>query len=84
MLLLVEPILHEAWPALFEMVHVPIIYTVRFQTIRMSLSFEIHEWKCYENQLYILASRFEILLLREDYLFVLQELISKLLPDRRT
>ena len=33
---------------------------------------------------YILASRFQILLLRVDDLFVLQELISQLLPDQRT
>ena len=45
------------------------------------------EWACLWNsrmQLHTLASRFQILLLQVDDLFVLQELISQLLPDQRT
>ena len=48
------------------------------------LVFEIHEWKYQEDQIYILASRFEILPLRVDGLFVLQELISQHLLGQRT
>ena len=53
---------------------IPIIWVLHFRTIGMSMSY----------QLYILASRFQILLLEVDDLFVLQELFSQLLPDQRT
>ena len=83
-LFLVEPILREVGPALIEIFFCPIIYAVQFQTIRNELVFEIHECKCWEYHLYILASRFRILLLRVDDLFVLQELFSQLLEDQGT
>ena len=62
---------------------IPIIHVIHFQTIGIELVFEIHECKCWEYQLYILASRFPILFLRVDDHFVLQELFSQLLPDQR-
>ena len=72
---LVAPILREVGPALFEILHT---HLLRYPYL------EIHECKCLEYQLYILASRFQISLLRVDDLHVLQELFSQLLPDQRT
>ena len=74
MLFLVEPILREAWPALFEIPHA---HNLRnpFPNDWNEFAFQIHEFKCEENQLYILASRFQISLLRVDDLFVVQERI---------
>ena len=73
---------NEVWPALFEILHTHHL-RYPFPNDRNELVFEIHECKCQEYQLYILVSRFQSLLLRVDDLFLLQELISQLLPDQR-
>ena len=57
---------------------------VNFHTIGLNLLLKFTNRKCQEYQVYIIALRFRILLLRVDDLFVLQELISHLLPDQRT
>ena len=55
---------------------IPKIYVILFQTIGLrSLKFTNASAK--EYQLHILASKFQILLLRVDDLFVLQELFSR-------
>ena len=83
MLFLVESILREVVPALFEILHTGNV-RYPFSNDWNELVFEIHECKCSEYQLYILALRFQLLLLRVDDLFVLQELFSQLLRDQRT
>ena len=70
--------------ALFEIHHTqPTISAIHCKNDWSELVFAIHECKCYENQPYILALRFQNVLLVVD-LFVLQELLSQLLPDQRT
>ena len=82
-LFLVEPIFREVGPALFELLHT---HNLRypFPNDWNGLSVEIHECKCGEYPLYILASRFQISLLRVDDLFVVQVPTSQFLPDQRT
>ena len=79
----VEQILLEVWPVLFEILHTDNLRDPRPNDWN-ELVFEIHECNCQEYQLYILASRFQISLLRVDDLFVLQELISQHLLDQGT
>ena len=69
--------------ALFEILHTHNLQNP-FPNDENELVFEIHKCKCEEYQLCILASRFQILLLRADDPFVLQERFSQLLPDQRT
>ena len=59
MLILVEPILRGAWPALLKILHTHDLH-IPLPNDWNELVFEIHEWKCQENQLHILASRFQI------------------------
>ena len=83
MLFLDEPILRAVGPALFEVLHAHNLH-YPFSNDWNELVFEIHGCKCQEYQLYIVASRIQIVPLRVDDLFVPQELISQLLPDQRT
>ena len=62
---------------------IPIIYIAHFQTIGMSLSLKFTNGCVKRNQLYILASRCQILLLQFFGLFVLPEPVWQL-PEERT
>ena len=77
---LVEPILREVGPALFEILHT---HNLRHPIPNDGnhLVVEVHEYKCEENPIYILTSRFQILFLLVDDLFVVQEPTSQFLPD---
>ena len=80
---LVEAIVREVWPTLFEILHT---HNERypFPNDWNELFFEIHECKCSEVSTSHSCFKFQILPLRVDDLFVLQELISQLLPVQRT
>ena len=63
MLSLVVPILHVVGLALFGILHTYSLHDP-FLTDEKGLVVGVHECKCQENPLYILASRFQILLLQ--------------------
>ena len=63
---------------------IPTMYAIQFQTMRTSLSLKFTNASVKSINFTILASRFQISLLRVDDLFVLQELSSQLLPNHRT
>ena len=63
---------------------IPRIYVIHFQTIGMSLSLKFTNASIESINFTFLLQDFGFLLLRVDDLFVLQELISQLLPNQRT
>ena len=64
-LFLAAPILRQVWLALFEILHTHKLLNP-FPNDWNKLVFENHECKCQEDQLYILALRFQTSLLRAD------------------
>ena len=74
MLFLAEPILHEVWPTLFEILHILDWYN-RFSCDWNLVVSEDHEQNCRETQLCILAVALQILLLQAKNLFVPQGML---------
>ena len=71
MLLLAEPILHEVWPSLFDILHSLDWYN-RFSCDWNQVVSEDHDQNCRETQLCILAVSLQIWLLQAKNLYVPQ------------
>ena len=80
MLFLPEPILHEVWPTLFDILHSLDWYN-RFSCDWDQVVYEDHEQNCGETQLCILAVSLQILLLQAKIFMFLKECFLLNFPD---